>query len=174
MRGLLLFTILILFLSQLIYAQDKNLPYIEDSIKFIFNINENEILNTQEIILILCIFFIVLILIHNILNFTPYFEGLKSWILALIVSILAGVAGVYRKVAQFFFISLKNYSDYFRKNEILISILVVLVLFFIFFGINKIIKIFKKYNEIEKAEELGMKTGAALKKLRLESGIDED
>ena len=145
----------------------------ENIVRLLFNIKQEESLTLEKIILLLCIFLGLLILIQSALIITPFFEGKKSWIGAVIITLIVGIAGAINTFATFLF----NFSHVFKVLETWSPIriaLTILVIFAFFYGVKKLTGILRGGIEKERAEQEGTTAGIQVKKLKAMYDIEKD
>src|SRR3989338_4095730 len=134
------------------------------TIRLLFNMKPEETLTTEKIMVMVCIFIGLIILLQSILVITPFFEGSKSWLGAIVITLLIGISGAINELVIFLF-KFANVFNVLEKWRPLAVVFAILITFAFFYGINKITKTMKKKIEIENAENLLITARTELKKL---------
>jgi hypothetical protein len=110
---------------------------------------------------VLCVLIGFILLLQNVMQFVPFFEGWKSWIGSVIVTLLIGVTGAFVETIKFLF-HIANLFGILEKWPILrVTVLILLVIIFIF-GINRLVAMMSKKDSLDKAEMEGRKAGLGM------------
>jgi hypothetical protein len=144
---------------------------IEGPIKIIFGLKEQDKLNMQLLIILLCLWLFFLLIFHNIVQLIET-DKTSKWIGALIPTLILSATGAIRSAA----IPIINISEFFTILEKLgpltlgIGIITIIASYYI---LNIIIGIIKESLILGRAVSDGIKAGAQIAKLKAMAEIEE-
>ena len=153
------------------FSEEISIPG-ENLIKTLLGIKPEQKLTLKILILVLCFFVGMLIFLQNILIITPFFEGGKSWIGAVIIILLIAITGAIYETTLFF-INLLNFSETLKKGNVLGITIIILIIFAFLYGTKILSNTIRKQFQIGEAENTGIKAGSALKKLKIYDEINK-
>jgi len=176
-RGIVFLLIILVFISiPLVIAQEDNktkeklnigeidtfldpeqsiaIPdYLKIPAQVIFGIKGE--ITLQVFIILIALWFILLLLIKDILEFTPFFNGeIIPWLASIVITTLVAISGAIRSMAIFFL----NFGNLFGilEGKAGLAIFVALVIVIILgYGLNKLLKILRNSMELGKATQEG-------------------
>src|SRR3989344_8970360 len=120
--------------------------------RVLFGLKKTDKVDLQTIILLFATFFIILILLHEIIGIM--FSDWKSWIFAIVVNLIIGVSGGFRDAIAFFF-GIGNLFGFLEEYELLRFIIVLALLFIFFYFLSKVFNKFKDKEELEESSQMG-------------------
>lgn len=190
----LIFGLLLVCLIQGVYAQNANatvqnqtgagteqtalsageaqfLQSFENIGRLLFAIPASEKVDVSYLVVLFALFILLFFVVTNIMSFVPFFTGWKGAIAGVAVCILASVSGGLRESALLFL----GFKDIFGAGSRIgkVWFMFVIVLFFLIaYILIKVLDKLKKTFEIEKAENLGLKSATNPVTMKLkEKGI---
>jgi len=147
--------------SNKILSQDVTIPEnLQTPARMVFGLNIGEQIDFQIFVILFALLVILLLVVHEILEIIPIFgSGVKSWIGAIIVTLLASVTGTLKQTALFFF-DIGGYVQ-FLKDWGILRFLVVLIflIILVYYGFFRLLRKIKREEEEIKAEQAGLKVG---------------
>ncbi len=147
----------------------ENLRFIS---KILFGIESNEEIKLDAFLVYAALWVFLLLVIRNLLEFSAFFEGWKSWLGSITVTSIISITGALNPAANFFF----GFGDIFgilNKWSPLKTAFALILIAVIFVALNIILRAFKDYFVIGKAYEEGLKAGAEIAKLKAMSEIEK-
>lgn len=133
----------------------------QNVVKFIFGMKDKNPLDLQHIVILIVLWVILFTLIRELMSFTPFFEGWKSLLGGIIVTLLASISGGVLFAANFFFY-IGNTIDFLQKNKLIQLSLNILILFIFVFGATILLRNLKKKMTIAENEREGFKIGSGI------------
>jgi hypothetical protein len=128
---------------------------LEGFAKYLFNISSDKPMDLQTFIIYFCLWIMLLLIIKSAFEILPIFgEGWKSWLGAIVVTIIASSTGAIKTVAIWFFSLGKSLT----KTSVLWIVFDFLVLVLLFIGLTIGLKKMKSSIGEERARAIGMKT----------------
>ena len=124
--------------------------------RVLFGLKKTDKVDLQTIILLFATFFIILILLHEIIGIM--FSDWKSWVFAVVVNLIIGVSGGFRDSVAFFF-GIGNLFGFLEEYELLRFIIVLALLFIFFYFLSKVFNKFKDKEELEESSQMGRDIG---------------
>ena len=147
--------------SNKILSQDVTIPEnLQTPARMVFGLNIGEQIDFQIFVILFALLVILLLVVHEILEIIPIFGSrVKSWIGAIIVTLLASVTGAVKQTALFFF-DIGGYVQ-FLKDWGILRFLVVLIflIILVYYGFFRLLRKIKREEEEIKAEQAGLKVG---------------
>src|SRR3989344_4638963 len=147
--------------SNKILSQDVTIPEnLQTPARMVFGLNIGEQIDFQIFVILFALLIILLLVVHEILEIIPIFGSrVKSWIGAIIVTLLASVTGAVKQTALFFF-DIGGYVQ-FLKDWGILRFLVVLIflIILVYYGFFRLLRKIKREEEEIKAEQAGLKVG---------------
>ena len=142
--------------------------YLQGPTKVIFGLEDNSI-DLQNFIVLFSIWFFLIFLIQAILEIVPFFgEGFKSWLGAIIITLLISITGSITKVANWLF-GFGGTISLMKEWGLLKIIFTVILLVILAFGLKKLLHIMKH----EKNKEENYMIGAEIWKQKQKSKIQD-
>jgi heme A synthase len=143
---------------------------LQSAARFIFALDSSQVITLSHLIILIVVFFALLLIISSVMEFVPFFEGIKSWIGAIVITLLMSVSGGLRDASSLLF-ELGDRSSASNLGKIWL-VLIVAVILVIGWGISKALKIVRDKIGIEEAEQVGRDVSLKplLKKLK-EKGV---
>ncbi len=136
-------------------------PTIEVLAKGILGIKKSPVISTTLLVAATCVWLFLFIILAEILEFTPFFNGKLRWVGAALITILIAVTGVVESTVLFLF-SLGSDIWFFEKwSAGALTFTIVLLLIVVWF-ISKLLKWAKNYQETFKAQKEGSELGKNL------------
>ena len=124
--------------------------------RVLFGLKEGDKVDFQTFVLLFATFFIILILLHEIIS--VMFRDWKSWVFAIIVNLIIGISGGFREAIEFFF-GIGNLFGFLEEYELLRFIIVLVLLFVLFYLLSKVFNKFKDKEELEESGQMGRDIG---------------
>jgi len=116
--------------------------YLQNPTRIIFGL-ENSDIDLQNFIVLLSIWIFLVFLIQAILEIIPFLgEGFKSWLGAIIITLLISISGMIRNAANWLF-GFGGAISLMKEWGVLKIIFTILLLIIIVFGLKKILHILK-------------------------------
>ena len=140
-------------------------PSLELPVKIIFGLTSEDKLDFQLLIVLIAIWLFFFLIIHNILELTPFFEDWKSWLGSAIVTLLISITGSIKSVAIFFF-NLGNVFSILEKWGPLKLGFSIVIIIAVYYATNILLGILKETVIVGKSVRDGMIAGAEMAKLK--------
>lgn len=175
----LFFVVLIIF-STLVYADDSNVSLsdfrensnsvlnnelvipegLSNAAKSVFSLGNSD-LSTQKFMILTILLIGLILLIHEIVSFMPFFENnVLAWSVAVIFSLLISITGAINSAAEF----LLNISDTIKliQGWAFLDMLVALLLAgLLYYLIHILLRIVRNQMQVEQNKDAGFKAGTA-------------
>lgn len=132
---------------------------ISDSIQQISSIifKLDSTISLQEFIVLISLFAMLLFILQALVEIIPLFgEGWKSWIGALVITLLISITGAIKSWAEFFF-GVSGFLQFLKDWGLFKLIFALILLGIIGFGVRKLIHIMKNQSRVAENEAAGMK-----------------
>lgn len=113
-------------------------------------------------IVLIGVWIVIFLLIEKILEFTPFFEGLRAWIGAFVITCLIAITGAIRSVVVFLF-NLANIFGILEKWSVLKIVVVLIILAVFFYGLSILMKMLNKKLMLDRADVEGTEAGAGIR-----------
>ena len=138
--------------------------------RYMFALDSSQVINLSHLIILIVLFVSILLILSSVMEFIPFFEGFKSWIAAVVITLIISIAGGFKDAAYFLF-SLGDKSSTSNTGKILL-VLAVSVILVVGWGFSKAIKMIRNKMGVEVAEQVGRDVSLKpLKKKLRESGV---
>src|SRR3989344_4063698 len=148
--------------SEGLLSQEIEIPvYLKIPSRIVFGLKEDSKVDLQTFVIMLALWVFLLLVIHSILDITPFSGEWKSWVGAVLVTLLISLTGAVRSVSVFFF-NLGNIFGILEKWSILKITFSIVLLVAIFFASSFLLRILKESMKVGKAVSEGMQAGAQL------------
>lgn len=122
-------------------------------------------ISLQHFIVLLAVWIMLFLIISSILKITPFFEGWKSWVGAVVITCLVAISGAIRSVS-IFFLNLGNSFEFLEKWSVLKIVFALIIVAILFYGVSILIKMLNRKVMISEAEQAGMEAGAGARMLK--------
>ena len=139
--------------------------------RLLFGLEAKDTLDVQMLIILLGLWLFFVFILRAVLEFTPFFEGWKSWVGAIIITMLIAITGAIKSTA-IFFLNLGNIFNILERWSPLKLGFSIIILVAIFYALNIIMGIIKETLIVGRSVADGVKAGAQLAKLKAMSEIE--
>lgn len=119
-----------------------------------FGLKNEEEVSLQKFIIFVGVWLVFLFLLASILEITPFFDGWKSWIGAVVVNLLVGLSGGFLLVTGFIF-SLSNLFGVLENWGILTLFIGLILVALFYYLLSKLIVIIREKNGEDKMSRVG-------------------
>ncbi len=136
-------------------------PTIEVLAKGIIGIRKSPVITTTLLVATICVWLFFFIILAEILEFTPFFNGKLRWVGAALLTILIAVTGAIENTVLSLF-SLGTNLWFFEKWSAGALTFTIILLLIVAWFISRLLKWAKNYQEAFKAQKEGSELGKNL------------
>ncbi|MEK6895377.1 MAG: hypothetical protein AABX48_02560 [Nanoarchaeota archaeon] len=153
--------------SQITIPQNLEIPA-----RLVFGLTLNDKLDIQTFIILICLWIFLFLILRNIVQFIPSFEGASSWIGAVVLTTIFSATGILKSITLFFLDIGDNFGLIAQIGplKLVLYIIGIIVLFYL---INIIIGIIKESVIMGRAVSDGIKAGTELAKLKTMAEVEQ-
>jgi hypothetical protein len=149
--------------SNAFFEKDITIPSQFDVFaKIIFGVNESNSLDVSSLIILIALWIFILLIVKSVFEIIPLFgDGWKSWLGAIIVTLLASISGGIKDAAVFFF-DLRRLFGLLGNYSFFFIVLNIIILVAMGYGAGKLLHMLKHESRKVAKRQQGFEEGAGI------------